>query len=327
MKVKIFTEGGNSIGFGHLSRCTSLYDEIKNRSINAEFIIYGNIEDVDFLQGRIVKNVDWMSKDYLNEHINNTDCCIVDSYLASVDLYQIISNKAKRALFIDDNVRIKYPRGIIVNPTLSVDNLRYPPNSENTYLLGAQYIILRSPFLNTGRNTINKDVKNVLITMGGSDLRNLVPKIINNICKNYPDIKFNIVVGNTFCDTTFVKNVKLDNLEFYYNIDAESMKRLMYKSDLAITAAGQTIYELLATQTPFIPIKVIDNQSNNISGLRKSNPDQVVLEHDDEFFIKKLDIEFRKLLSQDQREININLYKNQVDGVGSKRIVDILLRE
>jgi spore coat polysaccharide biosynthesis predicted glycosyltransferase SpsG len=41
---------------------------------------------------------------------------------------------------------------------------------------------------------------------------------------------------------------------------------LMVKSDLAITAAGQTIYELLATQTPFIPIKVIENQENNVNG-------------------------------------------------------------
>jgi spore coat polysaccharide biosynthesis predicted glycosyltransferase SpsG len=91
--------------------------------------------------------------------------------------------------------------------------------------------------------------------------------------------------------------------------------------------AGQTIYELLATQTPFIGIKVIDNQSNNINGLKKINPRQSIIEHADARFIEKLDREFKAMHSYDQRENYSNLYKNQVDGIGSKRIVDILLKE
>lgn len=325
MKVKIFTEGGSDIGLGHVSRCSSLYDEIASRGIDVEFIIYGNIQNNDIFQDRIVKKIDWISDDYLNSYIENTDYCIVDSYLASKDLYHIISDKSKKALYIDDTNRIEYPKSILVNPSLSVDNLNYPENNGNTYLLGAKFIILRSPFVNAVRKIINKDVKEVLITMGGSDFRGLTPKILNGICRKYSEIKFTVVAGSAFHNIELIKSIQHNNVELYYNVDAELMMKLMLRSDFAITAAGQTIYELLATETPFIPIKVIHNQVNNINGLRKINRHQVVIEYDDEYFIEKLDSEFKMLFSQLQREKHLEVYKGKVDGLGSKRIVDIIV--
>lgn len=327
MKVKIFTEGGSDIGLGHISRCSALYDEIVNRKIDVEFIIYGYIDNVAFLKERIVKNINWMSEDFLNSYVSNTDYCIVDSYLASEDLYRIISNKSKKALFIDDNIRINYPKGIIVNPSIYVDDLCYPRNNNNIYFLGPEYIILRSYFVNNERNNINKNVKQVLITMGGSDIRSLTPMIIKHICNKYSDIRFCVVNGNVSYNIDFDENIELSNIQVYYNIDAKLMKSLMLKSDFAITAAGQTIYELLATQTPFIPIKTVDNQSNNISGLKKINPFQVIIEHDEEYLLEKLEKEFETMLSRNKRQALVNLYKNQIDGLGSKRIIDSLLME
>jgi len=328
VKVKIFTEGGTGIGLGHISRCSALYDEVASRGLDVKFVINGNVENVDLLEGRRAEFIDWLSVDYLNNHISSTDYCIVDSYLVSEYLCRIIFNKSKVALFIDDNMRINYPNGIIVNPSLSVDNLNYSSLYEETILLlGAKYIILRNPFLNAKRNMINKDVKEVLISMGGSDIRDLTPKVINEICQKYPEIKFNVVIGKAFENLTNIKKTNLSNVELHYNITAELMKQLMIKADFAITAAGQTIYEFLATQTPFIPIRIIDNQSNNIRGLLKVNPSQVVIEYDDIQLIEKLEKEFKIMLSQIKRENLLYLYEGYVDGTGNKRIIDRLLGE
>lgn len=324
-KVKIFTEGGSKIGLGHISRCSSLYDEIKSRGIDVELLIYGDLNNISFLQGRNIFSIDWLSEDYLKNYIRDTDYCIVDSYLASEGAYRVISNKSPKALYIDDNARIEYPKGIIVNPSLSIEGLNYPENEEIQYLLGAKYIILRPPFLSGKRNIINKDVKEVLITMGGSDVKNLIPKILSVICRKYPDIKFNVVIGNLFHNIEIIQSVTLNNIELYYNLNAETMKNMMLQSDFAITAAGQTIYELLVTHTPFIPIKVVDNQSNNMKGLKKINPNQVVIEYDKECFIEQLEKEFITMLNFYNRKALINYYLNSVDGLGNKRIVDTLI--
>jgi spore coat polysaccharide biosynthesis predicted glycosyltransferase SpsG len=37
----IFTESGEKIGLGHLTRCIALYDELDERKMNPKLIIYG----------------------------------------------------------------------------------------------------------------------------------------------------------------------------------------------------------------------------------------------------------------------------------------------
>lgn len=324
MKVKIFTEGGTDIGLGHITRCSSLYDEVKSRGIDVEFIINGDIKHIDIFNQFEVTFINWLSADYLNGCIESSDYCIVDSYLADVELYNLISMKAKKALYIDDTARIKYPFGIVVNPSLITHGIDYPKINMNTYLLGEKFIILRKPFINANRHRINKEVKQVLITMGGSDIRNLTPQIMKHVCSNYPKIKFNVVVSDTFQNIDIITSLRLSNVELHHNIDAESMKNLMIKSDIAIAAAGQTIYELLATNTPFIPIKVIENQNNNTNGLQKINPKQAVIHYDEVRIFEHLKNEFESLINLEKRLKWIEVYRNSVDGLGCKRIIDAL---
>jgi len=39
MKVFIVTEGGKNIGFGHITRCISIYQALEKRGILPEFIV------------------------------------------------------------------------------------------------------------------------------------------------------------------------------------------------------------------------------------------------------------------------------------------------
>ncbi|MBS4025586.1 MAG: UDP-2,4-diacetamido-2,4,6-trideoxy-beta-L-altropyranose hydrolase [Clostridia bacterium] len=326
MKVLIFTEGGNQLGLGHISRCSSLYDELASRGIEVEFIINGLPHEIDINNYKNVKIFNWLSADFLYQHIKKTDYCIVDSYLAGEDFYQVISAKARKCLFIDDFARIKYPKGIIANPSLSTENVKYPIRDENCYLLGSQYIIIRNPFINVKRATVNTKVKEVLITLGGSDLRNITPAILNQLCSSYPELIFHVVIGKANNNLRGINKNKLQNIYVYHNVNAAEMRNIMLKSDLAITAAGQTIYELLATQTPFIPIKVAENQSNNIAGLKELSLVETVLEHDDVLLTVKVEREFEKLMDVAIRNQLVCKYKKIVDGLGTNRIINFLCR-
>ncbi|NBG89528.1 bifunctional UDP-2,4-diacetamido-2,4,6-trideoxy-beta-L-altropyranose hydrolase/GNAT family N-acetyltransferase [Isachenkonia alkalipeptolytica] len=327
MKIKIFTEGGKDIGLGHISRCSSLYNEAASRGISVDLIVYGDIVDVDFLNGINIINENWLDKEYLYNNITSDDYAIVDSYEATKEIYDIISKKTKKVLYIDDIGRTVYPEGIIVNPSLDASHIDYSKSQNGILLSGPEYVILRKQFRSLKKENISKEVKRVLIMMGGTDIRGLTPLIIDNICRNMLDIEFDIVTGSEEMEKINSQISKPKNITFHNNLDATQMMELMISCDLAITAAGQTIYELLATQTPFIPIKVIENQENNIKSLFEYNPEQIVLRYDDLDFLSNLnkaleiysDIEYRK--SYNQR------YKDLVDGYGSKRIVDYLLKD
>lgn len=324
MRVLIFTEGGSQIGLGHISRCSSLYDELEDRGIEVKFIIFGDVNGIATIQNKNFKVANWLSTDFLYNHIEDNDYCIVDSYMAGEDLYSVILKRARKSLFIDDNARIKYPEGIVVNPSLSTDVVNYPKNEANCYLLGHKYIILRKPFIQVKREPQKTKVKEVLITLGGSDIHNLTPVILNKFSSRYPDIIFNVVIGNAFNNTVDIRKINSNNINFYENATAEEMKRVMLKSDITITAAGQTIYELMATQTPFIPIKVAENQSNNVAGLKEFNLVEMVLDYKDELLSDKIVIEFEKMMDFCNREELSCKYNKVIDGLGTKRIIDAL---
>ncbi|WP_017470748.1 UDP-2,4-diacetamido-2,4,6-trideoxy-beta-L-altropyranose hydrolase [Amphibacillus jilinensis] len=327
MKVKIFTEGGSTIGYGHISRCLSLYEEIRDRGFEVDFIINGHLDNAKLMDNIDYTNINWLSKSFINETINNEDYCIVDSYLADQEICEVISYNAKQTLFIDDIGRLNYPRGIVVNPSLNTDNINYLNNTKNTYLLGQKYIILRAPFIKDHTKQIKKTVSHVLVTMGGSDIRNLTPKILKHICISYPNIIFSIITTTSYKNLKMIHEASesLDNVKLYKDINGELMRDLMLEADFAITAAGQTVYELLAINTPFIAIKVSDNQSNNIDGLAKYNLLKFTLDYASDDFLEMLSEKFTTLLSFYNRKEVRELIFNTVDKIGRKRIINDLI--
>lgn len=327
MKVKILTEGGKNIGLGHISRCMSLYAEVSRRDISIDFIINGDVSSIDFLHGITFKNENWLQGEFLHNYITSDDYVIIDSYKAEKAVYDSIVKLSSKAMFIDDIGRLDYPEGIIVNPSLDSSSIDYS-NSPNSILLsGPDYVIVRPPFVGIKRETTFNGLKRILITMGGTDLRELTPLLINYVCKNLKDIEFDIVIGSKETHEVYEQYLGFKNIAIHYNIDATEMFDLMMSCDLAITAAGQTIYELLATHTPFIPIQIIENQENNIRSLLKFNPNQIVLKHDDNNLVERifnaLDIYDASGYRQEQNKA----YEGLIDGYGAKRIIDKLLED
>lgn len=325
MKVRIFTEGGSKVGLGHLTRCCSLYDEIAARGNDVNIYINGDISNIKFLEKYNVCNCNWLSRDYLESQISIEDYCIVDSYLADEKLYDIIANNSKKVLYIDDMNRIKYPKGIVVNPSLSVDYICYNESKDKEYLLGSDYIILRSPFIGSKKNNIEVIPHRVLVTMGGSDMENITPTIIQKICNVNMNIFFDIIVGSTFTNIDYIKSVANKNTKLHYNLEAEDIKKIMIKADFAITAGGQTIYELLSVKTPFIPVKIADNQINNLNGLKKYNPSIRYVNIEEKNWVNNLVEEFNTICNYEYRLSFNKAFDGLVDGSGTKRIIDSLL--
>jgi len=320
MKLNIFTEGGKGIGYGHITRCSALYDEAVKRGVETALYVHGNIEGTRILGSRSIYRVDWLTKSFLSENIQEQDCCIVDSYIATGDLLQVISDISRRVLYIDDNARIRYPKGIVVNPSLSPYHLEYPRDDGNIYLLGRDYVIVRTPFAEGGTRTASDRVSKVLITMGGAGYE-VTRKVIQTICAEYPCVRFVAVVEDASKENLWAIGRGIENVEYYSDLDAQTMKMLMIQSDFAITAAGQSVYELLATRTPFIPVKTAGNQENNIRGLRAINRSTVFL---NDGFRDKLRVEVESMFSLERRQ-DIWSEDDYVDGRGSARIMDCLL--
>jgi len=326
MKVYILTEGGSKFGYGHVVRCSSLYEELFRRGFNVEFIINGDIAVKEALRDKKYSIRDWLSINFLSSLLTENDYVIVDSYLAGEDINAFISKHTKKSVFIDDNVRLNYPNGVVVNPSIYASELKYPKNAGIRYLLGKDYVLLRDTFLESERESTRPEVKEFLVTLGGADIRNLTPKILTILKNEYPNVIKNVIIGKGFRNIEKIKEINDLNINYFYNVNAIEMKELMIKSDIAITAAGQTIYELIKTGTPFIPIQIIENQENNVKGLLEYNLVNEILYSETTLEIDINLINEMKYMMVDENRVKITKkMQGIVDGKGSIRIIDELL--
>jgi UDP-2,4-diacetamido-2,4,6-trideoxy-beta-L-altropyranose hydrolase len=265
VKVCILTEGGKNVGFGHITRCISIYQAFEEIGIRPELIVNGDETISGFAKNRNCRILDWLNdRETLFAVLKNTDIVFVDSYFAGHDLYERISKTAQTAVYFDDDIRINYPRGFVVNGAILAERMPYPKRKGVTYLLGAQYTPLRREFWDVPAKPIRDVVEAAMITFGGSDIYNLTPKVLKLLVDVYPEMVKKVVIGRGFRNTAEIEALKGHNTELIYYPDAAEMKKLMLESDIAISAGGQTLYELARVGVPTIGVCVADNQLRNV---------------------------------------------------------------
>ncbi len=325
-KAIVFTEGGREFGYGHITRCIALYDELADMDIKTLFVINGDEDVPKFIGNRDFVIDNWYKK--TSTYLETRPYSIIDSYIASQNDYNLVAARSKKAMYIDDTNRLEYPGGIIVNPSIYGEKVLYNRKPKQTYLLGKDYIILRKEFRESFKRNPNERVENVLIMIGGTDIRNLTPKIIKGFLNQRDrNIALHVVVGSAYNCVEVEQYGKIDRVNIYSNLGAGELRRLMIKCDFAFTAAGQTIYELISTQTPFIPIMVVNNQENNIKSLLECNPKQIVLKHDDSDLLKSMSKALEVYSDVEYRKDNNHKYLDIVDGCGARRITDKLVKK
>lgn len=319
LKVAIVTEGFNGTGYGHLTRCTALYQAFIENQINPIFIANCDEEGLNYCRAAQTVQFDWYTDNLgLIKLLEGCDIAVVDSYIAKYDLYEKISNIVKYPVYIDDYLRIDYPRGIVVNGTINAESFDYKNTSLNDYLLGISYMPIRKAFWDINlERTYNGKEKNILITFGGQDLKNLTNLILPVLLKCFPEFVYHVVLpsNNSFVlEDDYNKN----KCYFYKTLSSEKMKELMLNCQVAVSAAGQTSYELSRIGIPSVLVGVAENQRLNVEGFFQIG------------FIKRKiwynDLNVTSLIVDSIDEILNNAYsKNCVnDGQGARRIVKYL---
>lgn len=328
MKVIIFTEGGRNIGFGHLTRCISLYEGFTQKGIQVQLIVNGDRTTLDLLKGKDYQLFNWLKeRKKLFKIIANAEIIIIDSYLADVSFYKKFSGLIKIPVYIDDTKRLNYPSGIVINGSIFAQDIDYPKSDSITYLLGIKYIPLRREFWQVHPKRINKNINSIMITFGGEDRRGLTPKITNLVKREYPRLIKNIIIGRGFKNIKEIERLKDEKTRLIYYPDANTMRKVMLQSDIAISAGGQTLYELARIGVPTIALVVSQNQLNNIRGWQKAGFIEYAGWWKDEGAYSRLSKAFRVIASYDERFKRKKIGIELVDGKGTERIANMLLKK
>jgi len=328
MKVFIITEGSKNVGFGHITRCLSLNQAFEVRKITPALIINGDNTIKDLLKGVNYQVINWLDeKSRLFKKVKDADIAIIDSYLADISFYNTLSDLVRLAVYIDDNKRLDYPKGVVVNGSIHAEELNYSKKDGIKYLLGHKYIPLRKEFWKVPEKKIKGKIESIMITFGGDDVRNMTPKILEFLRENYPELKKNVIVGKAFQNIGEIKKNADKNTNVIYYPDVNKIKKVMLESDIAISAGGQTLYELARVGIPAIGICVAENQLRNVKGWEKTGFLEYVGWYNRDDILEKIKDAVECLKDVKVRKSKSKIAKKIVDGKGNLRIVDKVVKE
>ncbi|MBC8204015.1 UDP-2,4-diacetamido-2,4,6-trideoxy-beta-L-altropyranose hydrolase [bacterium] len=276
MRILIRADADSRIGSGHIMRCLALAEAALKRGGYAHLLTGADSqipEDRFGREGIEVHRIESElgSADDAYETVEfsrwrNVDWIVIDGYHFNSAYRKEVKLAGKKVLAIDDdNCNKKYHADIILNQNPHANETLYrPDNPAASLLLGSEYILLRNEFIKwLGWTRYNPSkAENLLITMGGADIENAalialkgVKPLINN------GFKAQIVVGrsNIHYDelAEFIKR-EMKGIDIYRGI--KDMSMLMTNADIAVTAAGITLYEAAFLGLPCAAMVLSDNQ-------------------------------------------------------------------
>lgn len=274
------TDGNSNIGIGHIMRCLAIADAANGLGEKSIFLVASaDLKDIIKKHGH---EVEILNTDYYDMNIDleqtivivntfNPVALFVDSYYVTNSYLAALRKSMKMMgsplIYIDDVLSFSYPCDILVNYNIyaAEEDYRnlYSKKEMPQLLLGTLYAPLRTEFKNISPRIVNKAVHNILISTGGADFEHIELGLMNKIIsrgKELKDLFFHFIIGsmNKDAEKIYALANKSDNIITYYKVS--NISKLMQCVDIAISAAGSTLYELCATKTATITYTLTDNQ-------------------------------------------------------------------
>ena len=271
MRVVFRVEGEPSIGLGHVMRCMALAQSL---------VKYGHV--VFFLMSQRSQHfcrnrADWIGTILPINDINKTaepqwlakqctDLCadwlVLDGYDFDQAYRQPLQdNVFQLAVFDDLNNSAALHADMVINGAPNAGLHNYHLTAPKALLaIGQSYQVLRQEFLqSTNRKYSSR--KNLTLMFGGSDPKNLTVKSLQSLGNANVEMPIIVITGAAYDGlsdlTHLIKNSELDITHLH---DCQNMAAVLLNTQLALSAAGGSQFELLACATPSILVVVAENQ-------------------------------------------------------------------
>jgi len=351
LKVVFRVDSSYEIGTGHVMRCLTLAQVLKENGANVKFICRkhkGNLIDKVYLSGFRVYELEILKEAKVDNklahsHLLETtqqqdadDCIdilkaekidwlIVDHYALDRQWQNRLRPYYEKLMVIDDLADRQHQCDILLDQTFGRQQKEYLMRTPKgcQLLLGSQYALLRPDFYKWREFSLKRrakpEFKNLLVNMGGIDRNNRTGEVLQELqnCVLPRDTSIIILMGNS---APYIEDVRImaDALPYKteIRINVNNMAEIMANADLAIGAAGSTTWERCCMGLPTIQIMTADNQIQIVKNLDSINAIQFISS------TCHLSKAFDKIF-QFINKISL-VSSSLVDGKGSLRILELI---
>ena len=284
MNVVFRCDSALFIGSGHVLRCLSLAFYLKSHGHHCIFVSRSFGSDlIDLIRknGFVVHSLPyssssdidtsdrlaWLGIDFAIDAFQTIsilkgikcDVLVVDHYGIDEKWESLVSPYVDVLIVVDDLANRPHQCNILVDQNYFNNmNSRYTKlvSSSTMLCLGPGYALVRPQFRKLRSRSLSRrrksiSIKNILISLGGSDPDNLTQHVLASIPKNFSDeCNINVVVGALYPHISSLKRHMDDFKSIKLRMQTDMMHSLMYYSDLAITSGGSITWEKFTLGLP-----------------------------------------------------------------------------
>lgn len=325
----IRVDASNELGLGHLYRCHALSTDL----IFSKIFFFSKTKELvehSFSNEHVIAIPENASLDeeFLifksQQKISKIDILLFDLFIYPEGYFQKFQALGVPTVSLHELETTNIGTTLMINCNAFSGYHAIPPTPHQCF--GPEYAILRKEILKKPRQRNLAKVQKVLITMGGTDPGRITIKVLKALQKVREDLIFLIHIGPSFKyrDELVDFRPSLDS-RFHLMENIEELSDLMAEADLAISAGGNTMYELCFLGIPTLVISQglhqleFANQLASEGGVMSlglhSDVDEINIQNNFNKLLKN--IKTRKVLSTNAKKI--------VDGLGRQRILDKML--
>ncbi len=242
--MTFWTEGGQSIGMGHVMRCINIARAINVDETPMHFLVNNERPVIERLNQEALFHVVYpMSGRHAARLANSV--VVIDTKRDVSSQVRSLKDDGKRVVLIDNSSTDEADAIVMPTPV-------YRGEPKAALFSGSGYLIIGENFRNSRGEepTSHSSPLKVLVTMGGADPFNLTEMVLKALWP-MEGIEVTTVIGPAFRMTgTMEEFVKRSGRRFAFAFNVKDMAPVMKEAHMAFTAVGTTVYELAYMGVP-----------------------------------------------------------------------------
>jgi spore coat polysaccharide biosynthesis predicted glycosyltransferase SpsG len=276
--VGIYCDLGPQIGAGHAVRCTALAQGLARRGLTP--VLVGDFAQVPWVaqqaHGLELLEAPNVAEFVAQARAREWSGVVVDSYVATTEHWHGIRSLGVPALAIDDEAKRDLPVDLVLNQNLAAVDYDYAARTQAPVLRGPNYALIRTSIAAARPTAYDERAGSdgplrVLVVLGGTDSAGGSVSLAERLLGSGQPVHLRVVTGDAdslhrLGALATPAGSRVDGLAPRPDVEA-----LMAWADLAVSAAGSTVWELCCLGVPMALVTVAPNQEDNYRHLVAAN--------------------------------------------------------
>lgn len=329
MKVLLHADGGAGVGLGHATRCSALSAALVRDGQSTRIAVTAASDLAGFLSRLGASTVESPadSGSIVERALAfGADAVVIDSYRWAASDFAHVRERGLPVVAFDDEGRRRLPVDAVVNGAPAATDLSYDVLPLTRRWLGPSFQIVRDAFRELPPREISRRVDRILVLVGGGDPLGLLPSLTECLARLAgatdagPQVE---VICGPYAAVPAVD--RLPRVEVVQ--DPPDLPDRMVRADLAVSAGGQTLYELARCGTPTIAFCAGPDQAHNVQALAVAGAIVSIGDARSRGWLTRLTDAVQQLAGDEALRAALSCCARQViDGRGADRVRDGILQ-